>query len=132
MHSHFARTARSTLDLDVRLDAAQARAVLAALARDLFEKFPETSFDLIQDLFLRALDSGAKCSGSTAPLARDRIGRLEICLDDARRLATAEIAWFFNCPQQLLDVECGGRAHIPGDTASPPAPDAIQIGPIDV
>lgn len=48
------------------------------------------------------------------------------------RLTREEIAWFFNCPQQLLDVECGAPAHIPGDTTSPPVPGAIQIGPLDV
>lgn len=49
------------------------------------------------------------------------------------RLAThpitkEQIAWFFSVPSEIAAED----VHVPGDTATPPAPDAVQIGPTDV
>ncbi|WP_129240878.1 hypothetical protein [Achromobacter veterisilvae] len=48
------------------------------------------------------------------------------------RLAPGEAAWFFNSPAGADEEGRPEPAHVPGDTASPPAPGAIQIGPADV
>lgn len=50
----------------------------------------------------------------------------------SRRLAPGEAAWFFNSPAGAGEEGRPEPAHVPGDTASPPAPGAIQIGPTDV
>jgi hypothetical protein len=143
MHSRFALT--------LRVDSTQAEQALGSLMGRLLEKFPEASFDLIHDLLLRALDSGAIGAGCAATLAGDGIAGLEIRLDTARMVefvASALRAGQGNCVahgrplSELIGVEerqsypsGAGRPvadeHVPGDTATPPAPDAIVIGPLD-
>lgn len=137
--------------LTLRVDSAQAEQALGSLMGRLLEKFPEASFDLIHELLLRALDSGAIGAGCAATLAGDGIAGLEIRLDTARIVefvASALRAGQGNCVahgrplSELIDVEerqsypsGAGRPvadeHVPGDTATPPAPDAIVIGPLD-
>lgn len=44
------------------------------------------------------------------------------------RLTKEQGAWFFNVPREIA----AEGVHVPGDTTTPPAPDAVQIGPTDV
>jgi hypothetical protein len=39
-----------------------------------------------------------------------------------------QVASFFNVPHEVAAKD----VHVPGDTTTPPAPDAVQIGPTDV
>lgn len=67
--------------LTLRADSAQARQALGTLASRLLEEFPQTPLELIYDLLLRALDSGAICAGSATALAGNGVAGLEIRLD---------------------------------------------------
>lgn len=141
----------SLSSLALRIDSAKAGQVLGSVATRLLEEFPEASPEIVRDLLLRALDSGTVSTRGAATLAGDGIAGLEIRLDTARIVefvASALRAGQGNCVahgrplSELIDVEerqsypsGAGRPvadeHVPGDTAIPPAPDAIVIGPLD-
>lgn len=138
--------------LVLRFDSAQADQALGTLRHRLLEEFPEASLELVSDLLLCALDSGAIRTGSSASLAGDGVGGLEICLDTARvveflastlRAGQGNRVAHGQPLSELIDVEerqsypaGAGRLiscrHVPGDTRTPPAPGAVRIGPEDV
>lgn len=133
-------------------DSAQDSEALGTLMRRLLEEFPQASLELVSDLLLCALDSGTIRTGSSASLAGDGVGGLEICLDTARvveflastlRAGQGNRAAHGQPLSELIDVEerqsypaGAGRLiscrHVPGDTRTPPAPGAVWIGPQDV
>lgn len=133
-------------------DSAQDSEALGTLMRRLLEEFPQASLELVSDLLLCALDSGAIRAGSSAALAGDGVAGLEICLDTARvveflastlRAGQGNRVAHGQPLSELIDVEerqsypaGAGRLischHVPGDTRTPPAPGAVRIGPEDV
>ncbi|CAM4079586.1 hypothetical protein BOTU111921_10520 [Bordetella tumbae] len=51
----------------------------------------------------------------------------------SRPFSVTEICrWFQVDPMDICPVGRAADAHIPGDTTSPPPPNAIQIGPTDI
>lgn len=139
-------TSKSRLTLSA--DDAQVQRAWTSLVVALLEEFPEASPELISDLLLGALDSGAICAGGSATPASDGVARLELGLDTARiaeLLASALRAGQGNRVahgqplSELIDVEerqsysAGAgrlipRQHVPGDTTTSAAPDAVWIG----